>query len=91
MISEYALNGLYVFRSVDLFRDAYITLGKKILASKGEIFVAPLYEYLLKKGQKVVLSQSEETYPLGTPEELKAFEEKVDDYQRKFSLTGCLP
>ena len=88
VISSYALNGLYAFRSVALFREAYQALGSEILNEKGEIFVAPLYEYLLQKELSIVLSESEETHPLGTPVELRRFEEIAVDYGARFEVKG---
>lgn len=85
VISEHALNGLYVFRSGTLFREAYEALSIQILETKGEIFVAPLYEHLLQQGMEIELSASDETHPLGTPEELRLFKEHGSSYREKFS------
>ena len=87
VISSHALNGLYAFRSVALFRDCYQRLNEEVLAQKGEVYVAPLYNYLLQEGRCVRLSSTQETYPLGTPEEVALFKEEAASYCEEFKRT----
>ena len=87
VISSHALNGLYAFRSVALFRQCYQNLKDEVLSKKGEVYVAPLYQHLLSQEKFVKLSITEETYPLGTPHELRHFEENSDGYCLEFERT----
>ncbi len=43
--------------------------------ANGEKYVAPLYDYLLKKGGEIYISDiaAEKVHVLGTPEELERF------------------
>ena len=74
-ISDNALTGLYHFKqTVD-----YLEVAKMAIMnnekSKGEFYIAPLYNKLIEKGKKFVLDFVEEQYILGTPEELAIFKE----------------
>lgn len=72
-ISSHALSGLYTFRSGQDFLDAYQEARGIDLRVKGEFYIAPMYNLLLKKGQKFRLNKAEWCHPLGTPEEVEAF------------------
>jgi dTDP-glucose pyrophosphorylase len=74
VISEYALNGMYFFRKAsDFFRVARERIGSG-KTDKGEYYIAPMYNELIKEGKNIALSMVEENWILGTPEELDAFE-----------------
>lgn len=71
-ISDNCLTGLYHFtRGLD-FLEAY---EAESLAPQGpELYVAPLYNHLVRKGRKFVLNFVDEFRPIGTPSELRTFE-----------------
>lgn len=71
-ISPYATAGLYYFRSFRLFQDAYRETYEK--ASTNEKYIAPLYQCLIDRGERVGYSLIDPLpHILGTPEELQAF------------------
>lgn len=75
-ISDYCTVGAYYFRTCDLYERLYFTYygGNKHLVN-GEKYVAPLYDYLIRNGGEVFISNipPEKVHVLGTPEELEAF------------------
>ena len=75
-ISNYCTLGAYYFKTCGLYEDLYNEYySKNENLVKGEKYVAPLYDFLLKKGGKIFISDvdSKKVHVLGTPEELKAF------------------
>ena len=77
-ISDFATIGFYWFDSAQGYADAYAAYyavaGRE---EKGERYVAPLYNQIIQAGSLVSLSEVALTdvIPLGTPEEVKRFEE----------------
>ena len=75
-ISDHCTLGAYYFRSCglyeELYREFYEQQGNSV---KGERYVAPLYDYLLKKGGQIYISDvpAWQVHVLGTPEELAVF------------------
>jgi len=75
VISEFALTGLYHFkRTRDFIWAAEQALSKNEVV-KGEYYVAPLYEKLIKNGSLFALDVSDRIAILGTPAEYLAFRE----------------
>lgn len=74
-ISDNCLTGLYHFsRGLD-FLEAY---EAEAASPQGpELYVAPLYNHLIRKGRQFVLNFVDEFRPLGTPGELRTFEDKA--------------
>lgn len=75
-ISDYCTLGAYYFESCALYLKLYDEFyGKLSEYDKSEKYVAPLYDYLLRKGGEVYISnvESNKVHVLGTPEELTAF------------------
>lgn len=73
-ISNNCLTGLYHFsRGLD-FLEAYAI--DEASPQGPELYVAPLYNHLIQKGRKFKLNFVDEFRPLGTPNELHAFEDK---------------
>ncbi|WP_375239095.1 hypothetical protein [Aurantibacter sp.] len=68
-ISDLCSNGLYYFNSVTLFEETFEKL--KIVNNYNELFVAPMYNILIKKklNVKYVLLNNNETLFSGTPKE----------------------
>ncbi|MCU0287584.1 MAG: glycosyltransferase family 2 protein [Acidobacteria bacterium] len=74
-ISANALTGLYHFsRGSDFLKVAEESLRKNDM-TKGEFYVAPMYNKLIAEGKKYVLDFCSQHYILGTPAELKVFEQ----------------
>lgn len=73
VISNHALCGAYFFSKADSFLYAADSLLNEANFSKAEFYVSLLYNYLIKKGEKVLLAKMEAYYSYGTPEELKRY------------------
>jgi NDP-sugar pyrophosphorylase family protein len=73
-ISDNALTGFYHFsRAADFFETAELAIrGGE--TTRGEFYVAPLYNRLIAAGRSFVLDTAEKLIPLGTPEDVAAFE-----------------
>ena len=73
-ISNYCTIGAYYFKTCKLYQNLYDEFYSEQQFSK-EKYVAPLYDYLLKKGGKIYISDidSKKVHVLGTPEELEEF------------------
>ena len=78
-ISDNCTLGAYYFSSAGLYKELYnefyINNNSKLPIT--EKYIAPLYNYMIKKGLSVFISivNSDKVHVLGTPEELKAFME----------------
>jgi dTDP-glucose pyrophosphorylase len=72
-ISPYATTGLYAFGTARAFVDA----GRAMVAdddrTRGEFYVAPLYNRLIAGGAVVEVDHATTVEALGTPDELRAF------------------
>lgn len=73
VISSHALCGAYFFSTGRGFLAAAHRLLNEKNFSKPEFYVSLLYNYLLEKGETVMLAEMEEYYSYGTPEELKRY------------------
>ncbi len=75
-ISDYASTGLYYFGSAGIFNAAYDNMADDVISKYGEAYVAPLYNFLIKKKMKVCgyVTPCGNIIPLGTPDELLAFD-----------------
>lgn len=75
-ISGYCTLGAYYFRSCQLYKELYREYyGEGQNCVNSEKYIAPLYDYLLKKGGNIYISNvlPEKVHVLGTPEELEKF------------------
>jgi hypothetical protein len=68
-ISNLCSNGLYYFAEASFFREAYEANNGPDSRVKGELFVAPLYNYLIADGKKITYREVPNSYILncGTP------------------------
>ena len=73
VISSNALTGLYHFTYPEDFFEAAELAFSKNETIKGEFYIAPLYNYLIKKGRKLIIDVADEVNILGTPDELEIF------------------
>lgn len=74
-ISQYGSIGLYYFKSFSLFKNAYNEYYKKV--NSNEEYIAPIYNILIQENKEIyafVLNKNR-IHVLGTPEEVKIFEE----------------
>ncbi|MDW8464031.1 MAG: hypothetical protein RML10_10720 [Geminocystis sp.] len=72
-ISCIALTGLYTFKRA---KDFFEVVERKIAEYKPgdpELYIAPIYNELINRGNKYRISLVDEFIPLGTPEELQNF------------------
>ncbi len=75
-ISDNCTLGAYYFRSCELYENLYNTYYKEDAnMEKGEKYVAPLYNHMIRQNMKVRISliDSKDVHVLGTPEELDVF------------------
>jgi len=72
-ISELACTGLYWFRDTRRFLADAESMFCAQRTTKGEYFVAPLYEEMISRGDRVGVVEAAEFLPIGTPEELDSF------------------
>ena len=81
VISNHAVGGLYYFREGSIFtKYAKETINKKN-KTKGEYYICPIYNLLIRDGLKIVIDKNEEHHVLGTPRDLKK-------YQKIMSITN---
>lgn len=73
VISTNALTGLYSFGSIADFASAYKYHTDNEITTKGEYYIAPMYNYLIDKGKKYVLDEAITHHILGTPAEYEYF------------------
>lgn len=77
-ISDWASTGLYYFRRGRDFvahAEAMIEAGERV---NGEFYVAPVYNRLIAAGSQIYIDPAEEVWVLGTPEDLRYFQEHFD-------------
>ena len=74
-ISDYASTGLYVFTKAEQFFKVGQEMIKNRKKVKNEYYVTEIYNMLLKSNAIFEIDIAEEFIPLGTPNDLKKFEE----------------
>jgi NDP-sugar pyrophosphorylase family protein len=78
-ISDWASTGLYYFRRGHDFvchAEAMIDAGERV---NREFYVAPVYNRLIAAGAQIYIDPAEEVRVLGTPEDLRNFQEHFDN------------
>lgn len=88
-ISDYCTLGAYYFKTAALYEELYrefFALPESL--EKGERYIAPMYNYLIKKGGEVYISVVEEkdVFVLGTPGELDYFNAHFGERRADFGL-----
>lgn len=84
-ISDLATIGLYYFNSFTLYEYLVHTFGARVKAEYGEIYIAPLYQYLCKDWRMQVSWSEvpvESVHCLGKPEEVAAFDPGYMKYNK---------
>jgi RpiB/LacA/LacB family sugar-phosphate isomerase len=77
VISEQANVGLYYFSSGEIFQKYAGEAIENEMLVRNEFFIAPIYNLLIRDGLKINTLSTEKMYVLGTPENLKFFEDKI--------------
>lgn len=79
-VSSHASVGFYYFNTFGDFAEIYKHYGQAIQAEYGEIYVAPMYHYLLQQKAKITYTDIpvDTVHVLGTPEELAVFKEAAE-------------
>lgn len=73
VISPHALTGLYFFKSVLDYLEAFDFSVRNNLKVKNEFYISPMYNYLIQKWKKFILDFPDKTHILWTPIELDYF------------------
>ena len=82
-ISSWGSVGLYYFRQWQDFSAAFEAMADQLLTEYGEIYIAPLYNRLIEQEKTIcpVFLPQNSYAALGTPEELKAFINQLENFQ----------
>lgn len=83
-ISQWGSVGLYYFKQWQDFQEAYKAEAESIKQEYGEVYIAPLYNYLIQKGKtiKPLFLPKNGYASLGTPEELTEFiQQKINRFE----------
>lgn len=74
VISNLATNGLHYWRKGSDFVDSASKMIEANERYNNEFYVAPSYNYMIKEGKRVLPFFFNMHYPIGTPEDLKRYE-----------------
>lgn len=74
-VSDLGSIGLYYFKAWRDYKEIYLNHKEKIKERYKEVYIAPMYHYLLKKNKEIgyIILKNENVHILGTPEDLKNF------------------
>lgn len=73
VITTHALTGLYHFKTADLFLEVASESIRTCELTKGEFYIAPLYNKLISRSGRFILDHTSTHYILGTPLEYNRF------------------
>jgi len=75
VISQYATVGIYLYRKGSIFVDGAIDMIINNDRFNNEFYVCPVYNYIIKNGNKVGIFNIENSamHGLGTPEDLQKY------------------
>lgn len=76
-ISDYALTGLYHFTKASDFLDIAKSWIQENKTVRNEFYIAPMYNDLIQIGKNYTLDIVDQFIPLGTPEEVASFNERL--------------
>jgi dTDP-glucose pyrophosphorylase len=84
VISNLALTGLHYWKKGRYFIEAAEKMIAEPRKQKGEFFVAPTYNFLIKKGLTVTNYhlKNNEYHPVGTPNDLKIYIGKFNEFDK---------
>lgn len=77
-ISKWGTVGFYQFKSWFLYKEIYNKHKEEIKKQYKEIYIAPMYKYILEKNKKVNVSfiEKDKLHILGTPEDILNFDKE---------------
>lgn len=78
-ISNNASTGIYYFKNAKQFELEAETILANKETTKGEYYIMPLYNKLIKKGAVIKLSNATAMWDMGTPEAKQKFEQYLDE------------
>lgn len=73
VISNIATNGLHYWRKALYFYESYEQMFRNKDKTNNEYYVAPSYNYMIKKNMKVGIFMFNQHFPIGTPEDLREY------------------
>ena len=71
VISDMAIGGLYYFKKGNYFVGAAEHMINNNMRTKGEFYIAPVYNLLIDEGYKIGIDKNTRHDILGTPEDLE--------------------
>jgi RpiB/LacA/LacB family sugar-phosphate isomerase len=77
VISQNAAVGVYYYKTGRMFVEYAEEMISKNIRTKGEFYICPMYNLMIRDGAKVGIHQVEKMHVLGTPPELEFFVEHV--------------
>ena len=77
VISQNAAVGVYYYKTGKMFVQYAEEMISKNIRTKGEFYICPMYNLMIRDGCKVGIKQVEKMHVLGTPAELEFFVEHV--------------
>ncbi len=82
-ISEYGTIGFYYFRNWSEYKRIYNEYKDQIIADFKEVYIAPMYKYMIEADQGVYASimPKDSFYVLGTPEDIEGFDKNYLEKQ----------
>ena len=79
VISNNAVGGLYYYKQGSLFVEYAEESVNKKDKTKGEYYICPVYNLLIRDGHKVIVDRNTEHFILGTPEGLEDYKTKLEN------------
>ena len=90
VISSHANVGLYHFKTGDLFVKYAKEMIENMMMVKNEFYIAPTYNLLIRDKLSIKTESTEKMYVLGTPENLKFYEERIiKSFEEKSFVLSC--
>lgn len=75
-ISDFCSIGLYYFKEWNIYKEVYNLYKDEVKSQYNEVYIAPLYKYLIDKKHKLTTSiiDSKDVFILGTPDDVRKFD-----------------
>lgn len=79
VISDKSVSGIYFYRKAKYFFDYAHQMIEKNIRTKGEFYTTPVFNEIIAAGLKVNTYEVDNCEPIGTPEELMDFQQKLKE------------
>lgn len=89
VISDEACVGIYYFKSGSMFCKAAKSMIEQDLTTKGEFYISPLYNLLIKDGFKIKTKPVDKMYIFGTPKEYLFYKKNVTNSWQSKPIGLC--